>query len=171
MKKKTKPQTKTLSAHSKRQRKAVLYHLSEKDHPTIVECLKRFIPVYMIAMKIGCGYRTLRDYIHKHRELLEVQQDANENMVEFSLGKLMQNVAAGKEHSIMFALERLDPKRFGQHQIVENVGDLPQIKIGLFDRESEVEPVDPATAGEDARQILDYAIKTANERNEEEDHE
>lgn len=171
MKKKTEHQTRKLSAHMKRQRKAVLYHLGEKDHKTIVEGLKSFVPVYMIAMKIGCGYRTLREYIHKHPELLEAQQDANENMVSFALGKLMQNVDAGKEASIFFALERLDPKRFGQHQIVENVGDLPQIKIGLFDRETEVDPVDPSTAGEDARQILDYAIKTAHERNEEEDSE
>lgn len=167
MKKITEQKPQKVSAHMKRPRKATRYFLGEKDHPTIVDGLKKFVPVYMIAMKIGCGYRNLRDYIHKHPELLEVQEDANENMVAFSLGKLMQNVAAGKEHSIMFALERLDPKRFGQHQIVENVGDLPQIKIGLIDSRTEVEPIDPKTQGSDAREILESAIEIAKKEEEE----
>lgn len=168
MKKITEQKPQKLSAHMKRPRKATRYYLGEKDHQTIIDCLRAFVPVYMIAMKIGCGYRNLRDYIHKHPELLEVQQDANENMVEFSLGKLMQNVDAGKEASIFFALERLDPKRFGQHQIVENVGDLPQIRIGLIDSRTEVEPIDPKTQGSDAREILESAIKIATEKDAEE---
>lgn len=161
MQKKSKKEKPTLTARSKRQRKATYYRLSAADIPTIIEGLKAFSPVYMIADKIGCGYSTLQQFIRNNPELKAIQTDETKRATAFAFGKLMENVNAGHPASIMFTLERLDPKRFGNRQIVENVGDLPAINIGLFDRKEEVDPIDPATKGDDARSILESAIETA----------
>ena len=60
----------------KRPRKATYYKLSEKDEPIIIEGLKKFVPAYVLATKIGCGYRQMSQYIKSHPHLLEVQRDA-----------------------------------------------------------------------------------------------
>lgn len=151
-------------ARAHRKRKATYYHLSEKDHAVIKDGLRKFAPVYTIALKIGCGYTTLCEYIKKHPDLVEAQKEANDNVVNFAFGKLMQKVSKGNVMSIMFTLERLDPKRFGKRQVVENVGDLPTINIGTFKAEDEVKPIDPSTVGETAGDILDGAIKLAEEK-------
>ena len=148
-------------ARAPRPRKATYYHLSEKDHAVIKDGLRKFAPVYTIALKIGCGYSTLCQYIKAHPDLLEAQKEANDNVVNFAFGKLMQKVSKGNVMSIMFTLERLDPKRFGKRQVVENVGDLPTINIGTFKAEDEMKPIDPSTVGETAGDILDSAIKMA----------
>jgi len=142
-------------------RKATYYKLSEKDHAVIKDGLSKFAPVYMIALKLGCGYRTLCDYIKKNPDLAETQKDANDNVVSFAFGKLMQKVSKGNVPSILFTLERLDPKRFGNRQVIENVGELPSVTIGVFDEADEVEPIDPATTGADAAKILENAVKRA----------
>lgn len=130
------------------------YKLSEADHPVIKEALYKFVPVYVLAKKIGCDYHTLLNYIHKHPELEQVQKDANDNMVAFAKGKLMQKVGAGHAASIMFLLERLDREHFGRYAQIENIGDLPTIQIGTFAEDEFVEPIDPKTVGDDAKAIL-----------------
>ena len=62
----------------KRPRKATYYKLSEKDEPIILEGLKKFVPAYVLATKIGCGYRQMSQYIKSHPHLLEVQRDAEQ---------------------------------------------------------------------------------------------
>ena len=119
-----------LTATSPRKRKAHYYKLSEADHETIIEGLRHFVSVYQIAAKIGCGYSTLKAYIAAHPELLEVQKDANAGMVEFTQGKLMQKIAAGSLGAMCFFLER--KAGWTQHQKIENIGDLPQINIGII---------------------------------------
>lgn len=151
-------------ARAPRPRKPTYYHLSEKDHAVIKDGLRKFAPVYTIALKIGCGYSTLCQYIKAHPDLLDAQKEANDNVVNFTFGKLMQKVSKGNVMSIMFLLERLDPKRFGKRQVVENVGDLPTINIGTFKTEDEVKPIDPAEVGNTAGDILDGAIKLAEEK-------
>ena len=119
-----------LTANSKRKRKACYYKLGEKDHELIIEGLRRFVSVYQIAAKIGCGYTTLKLYINKHPELAEVQNDAKQGQIEFCEGKLMQKIAAGSLGAMCFFLER--KAGWTQHQKIENVGDLPMINIGLI---------------------------------------
>lgn len=145
------------------------YKLSEADHPVIREGLYKFVPVYVLAKKIGCDYHTLLNYIHKHPELEQVQKDANDNMVAFAKGKLMQKVGAGHAASIMFLLERLDREHFGRHTTIENIGDLPTIQIGTFDEKEFVEPIDPQTVGSDAREILASGAALARAKAEAED--
>lgn len=119
-----------LTADSPRKRKAHYYKLTKADHETIIEGLRHFVSVYQIAAKIGCGYTTLKLYIHNHPELLEVQKDANAGMIEFTQGKLMQKIAGGSLGAMCFFLER--KAGWTQHQKIENIGDLPQINIGII---------------------------------------
>lgn len=150
-------------------RKPFNYKLSEKDHPVIMEGLSKFVPVYVLCKKIGCGYHTLLDYIKKHKELAQAQQDAEDNMVAFAKGKLMQKVGAGHAASIMFLLERLDREHFGRNLQIENVGELPAINIGVFAESDFVEPVKPEEVGNDAREILAGAAALARKRAEAEE--
>ena len=150
-------------------RKPFNYKLSEKDHPVIKEGLSKFVPVYVLCKKIGCGYHTLLDYIKAHKELAQCQQDAEDNMVAFAKGKLMQKVSAGHAASIMFLLERLDREHFGRNIQIENVGDLPAINIGVFSEDSFVEPVKPEDVGSDAKEILAGAAALARRRAAEEE--
>lgn len=150
-------------------RKPFNYKLSEKDHPVIEEALSKFVPVYVLAKKIGCGYHTLLDYIKAHKELAQCQKDADDNMVAFAKGKLMQKVGAGHAASIMFLLERLDREHFGRNLQIENVGELPAINIGVFAEDSFVEPVKPEDVGNDAREVLAGAAALARRRAQEEE--
>ena len=150
-------------------RKPFNYKLSEKDHPVIMEGLSKFVPVYVLCKKIGCGYHTLLDYIKKHKELAQCQQDAEDNMVAFAKGKLMQKVGAGHAASIMFLLERLDREHFGRNLQIENVGELPAINIGVFSESSFVDPVKPDDVGSDAKEILAGAAALARRRAQEEE--
>lgn len=137
------------------------YKLSEKDHPIIEEALYKFVPVYVLAKKIGCSYHTLLDYIKKHPELEQTRKDANDNMIEFAKGKLMQKVGAGHAASIMFLLERMDREHFGRYAQIENVGDLPAIQIGVFADDEIVQAADPSKMGDDTAAILQQAADMA----------
>lgn len=130
------------------------YKLSERDHKVIAEGLYKFVPVYVLAKKIGCNYHTLLNYIKRHPELDQIGKDAEANMVAFAKGKLMQKVGAGHAASIMFLLERLDREHFGRYATIESIGDLPAINIGVFEEKDFIEPTDPATVGATAEEIL-----------------
>ena len=153
----------------KRPRKATYYKLSEKDEPIIIEGLKKFVPAYVLATKIGCGYRQMSQYIKSHPHLLEVQRDAEQNMVSFAKGKLMQNVGAGHAASIFFLLERLDPEHFGRQDHLDDTANLPNITIGLFPADQLVNPTDPGTVSKDAAELLKYAEREAERVQDEED--
>ena len=153
----------------KRPRKATYYKLSEKDEPIIIEGLKKFVPAYVLATKIGCGYRQMSNYIKSHPHLLEVQRDAEQNMVAFAKGKLMQNVGAGHAASIFFLLERLDPEHFGRQEHLDDTANLPNITIGLFPSDQLVKPTDPGTVSKDAAELLKYAEREAERVQAEED--
>lgn len=111
-------------------RGAVYYHLSEKDHAIIKKGLSMFVSVYQIALKIGCGYTTLKLYIKKHPELLEVQKAAYENMTDFTVGKLMQKIGSGNLGAMCFYLER--KAGWTNRQQVENIGNIPVINMGII---------------------------------------
>lgn len=147
------------------------YKLGQKDHKVIIDALGKFIPVYVIAKKIGCNYRVLLSYIHDHPELEQVRKDADDNMVSFAKGKLMSKVASGHAGSIMFLLERLDREHFGRYATIENVGELPSINIGVYGEKDFVEPLDPQEVSQsgNASDLLDAAVALAHQRQEEQD--
>lgn len=137
------------------------YKLSEADHKVIKEGLYKWVPVYVLAKKIGCGYHTLLNYIKAHPELDQIRKDAEDNMVAFAKGKLMQKVGAGHAASIMFLLERLDREHFGRYAQIENIGDLPAINIGVFDEKEFVDATNPQDVGGDPAEILQKAAEMA----------
>lgn len=118
-------------------RKATYYKLGEKDHPVIIDGLKHYASVYHIALKIGCGYNTLKGYIHKHPELAEVQNEARESIDEFVASQIVRKCAAGHFPALAFYAER--KMGWTQHQTIENVGALPVINFGLIP-ESQLPP-------------------------------
>lgn len=120
----------TLTASSKRNRPAVYYKLSEKDHPTIIQGLTHFVSVYQIAAKIGCGYTTLKLYIQNHPELLAVQEDSQKGELEFVKGKFMQKIAAGSLGAMCFYLERKGG--WTNRQQVDTNAPLPNIVLGVI---------------------------------------
>lgn len=121
----------------KRPRPATYYHLTAKDHPTIIDGLKHYASVYHIALKIGCGYSTLKKYIHEHPDLLKVQAEARESIDEFVASQIVRKCAAGYFPALAFYAER--KMGWTQHQTIENVGALPIINFGLIP-ESQLPP-------------------------------
>lgn len=121
----------------KRHRPAVYYKLGEKDHPTIIDGLRHYASIYHIALKIGCGYSTLKAYIHKHPELLAVQQEARESMSEFVESLIVRKCASGYFPALAFYAER--QMGWTPHQTIENVGALPVINFGII-AESKLPP-------------------------------
>jgi hypothetical protein len=114
----------------KHPRKAYYYHLDAKDHPTIIEGLRHYASLYHISLKIGCGYSSLKKYIHEHPELLKVQQEAKESIDEFVESQIVRKCASGYFPALAFYAER----RMGwtQHQTFENVNNIPVISFGLI---------------------------------------
>ena len=121
----------------KRKRPAVYYHLSEKDWPVIIEGLRRFASIYHIALKIGCGYSTLKKYIHEHPELVKVQDEARVAIDDFVASQIVRKCASGYFPALAFYAER--KMGWTQHQTIENVGALPVINFGLIP-ESQLPP-------------------------------
>ena len=119
-----------LTGNSKRNRPAFYYKLSEKDHPTIIQGLQRFVSLYQIAAKIGCGYSTLKKYLAEHPALRAVQLDAQEGEIEFVKGKMMQKISEGSLGAICFYLER----RAGwtNHQTIDTNMPMPNIVLGMI---------------------------------------
>lgn len=150
------------STNYRKRRSPTNYKLGEKDNELIKEALYKFTPIYVIAKKIGCDYNTLRKYIKANKELNQCREDAEANMVEVAKGQLMKRVIKGNVNSIMFLLERLDKKHFGRYTAIENIGDLPEIKIGVF--KDTPDPVSPDEVGADAASILQNAADLAHQR-------
>lgn len=117
-------------ANDHRPRKAHYYRLSEKDHPTIIEGLKHFASVYHIAIKIGCGYSTLKQYIKKHPELVEVQNEAKVAVEEFVEAQFLRKIAAGELGAMCFYAER--KMGWTNRQQIDTNMPLPNIVMGVI---------------------------------------
>lgn len=168
-----------LTSKSKRNRPATYYKLSEKDWPTIKMGLMHFVSVYQIAAKIGCGYTTLKLYIKEHPELLAVQEDAQAGELEFVKGKLLKKISEGSLGAMCFYLERKGG--WTQHQKIENIGDLPQINIGIIPEgelpddglgepmKVEAKPIEIVRDEEAERKQVEKAEKTDPEEVDDED--
>lgn len=110
-------------------RPAHYYKLSEKDHPTIIDGLRHYASLYHIALRIGCGYSTIKAYLAKHPELVAVQREAQESVAEFVESQIVRRCASGYFPALAFYAER--KMGWTQHQTIENVGALPIISFGI----------------------------------------
>lgn len=145
-----------LTANSKRNRPAIYYKLSEKDHEIIIKGLTQFVSVYQIAAKIGCGYSTLKKYILEHPELKEVQDDSQRGELEFVKGKFMQKIASGSLGAMCFYLERKGGWTNKQQVDIMNQ-PLPNITLGVIP-ESEL-PQDGVGEPESISSVQQIALK------------
>lgn len=140
------------SPKDKRKRKAHYYKLSEADHPVIIDGLKHFASLYHIALKIGCGYSTLKRYLKEHPDLVEVQRDAEAAAGEFVASQIMRKVASGYFPAMAFYAER--KMGWTQHQTYENIGALPVIQFGIIAENDLPPPVDATEIQELERKYL-----------------
>lgn len=122
-----------VTASSKRNRPATYYKLSEKDHPIIIEGLRKFASIYHIAMRIGCGYTSLKRYIHQHPELEEVQKEAKEAVNEFVEAQFLKKIAGGHIAAMCFYAER--KMGWTNRQEIDTNLPIPNVVLGVIPEE------------------------------------
>lgn len=54
---------------------------------------------------LGCSEKTVRNYVKRHPELLEVIDDASEEMLDFAEARLMKMIDEGNLTAIIFYLK------------------------------------------------------------------
>lgn len=119
-----------VTSRSKRNRPVTYYKLSEADHPTIIEGLRKFASLYHIAMKIGCGYTTLKVYLSKHPELLAIQKESKEAINEFVESQFLRKIASGHLGAMCFYAER--KMGWTNRQQIDTNMPLPNIVMGVI---------------------------------------
>lgn len=78
----------------------------------------------ILAQKIGVSRQAINQYINDHPDINKYLELAEEEAVDIGESKLMQNIAAGKERSLLFFLERKGKKR-GYGKEIKIEGDNP----------------------------------------------
>lgn len=117
-----------VDASTKRVRKSKYYKLTEADHPTIVDGIRHYLPLYRIALKIGCGYSTLKKYVASVPELHDELLAAQEAMGEIAKCQLMTLIEGGHFQATAFYLERKEG--WTQRNTIEHIGEIPQVSMG-----------------------------------------
>ena len=132
--------------------------LKEADEPLIIEELRRFTPMCMIAAKLNVSRHTLINYVHSHAHLEQELKDRDEAMIDLtarsifdaSIGKHPIG-ANGKPSPIsvpaaIFLLERKARDRgYAQHIEIEAAA----VPSFTFNRSTSIiQPEPPATDSE-----------------------
>ena len=107
--------------------------LSEEDHETIIDELRRFTPLCAIAAKLNVARHTLERFVHSTPELERELVDRDESMVDMaersifdlSLGNVQRDERGRPRpvnvNAAIFLLERKGKKRgYSQHIEVEH---------------------------------------------------
>lgn len=117
-----------VNASTKRVRKSKYYKLTEDDHPVIIDGIRHYLPLYRIALKIGCGYSTLKKYVASVPELHDELLAAQEAMGEIARCQLMTLIEGGHFQATAFYLERKEG--WTQKNTIEHIGEIPQVSMG-----------------------------------------
>lgn len=97
-----------------RSAKGIFKHPPEctaEEENFIADCLKRNIPLYVIAGMIHCEKRFLSRYIRKRPELLELREEQTENILDEAEYQLDRLNRAGNASTIIFTLQTKGRKR------------------------------------------------------------
>lgn len=105
--------------------------IDRKDHKTILEGIRQFKPLYIIAQELGVCRQTLYTYL---REKMDINyRDMKESMLDVAENRLFRNVVDGNQNAIEYFLDRQGRSRgYGQQQQLDRQ-DVPVINIGKIE--------------------------------------
>lgn len=105
--------------------------LDKKDHKAILDGIRQFKPLYIIAQELGVCRQTLYTYL---REKMDVNyRDMKESMLDVAENRLFRNVVDGNQNAIEYFLDRQGRSRgYGQQQQLDRQ-DVPVINIGKIE--------------------------------------
>lgn len=84
---------------------------TEEEENFIADCLKKNIPLYVIAGMIHCEKQFLSRYIRNHPDLLALKEEQSENIVDEAEYQLDRLNRAGNASTIIFTLQTKGRKR------------------------------------------------------------
>lgn len=84
---------------------------TEEEQNFIADCLKKNIPLYVIAGMIHCEKQFLSHYIRKHPELQLLRDEQSDNIVDEAEYQLDRLNRAGNASTIIFTLQTKGRKR------------------------------------------------------------
>lgn len=96
---------------------------TQEEENFIADCLKKNIPIYVIAGMIHCEKRFLSRYIRNHPDLLELKEEQGENILDEAEYQLDRLNRAGNASTIIFTLQTKGRKRGWTTEDVGGEGD------------------------------------------------
>ena len=96
---------------------------TEEEENFIADCLKKNIPLYVIAGMIHCEKLFLSHYIRKHPDLLALKEEQSENIVDEAEYQLDRLNRAGNASTIIFTLQTKGRKRGWTTEDISGEGD------------------------------------------------
>lgn len=105
--------------------------LSRKDENAIINGIRKFKPLYIIARELGVCRQTLYRYL---REKMDIDyKDMKESMIDVAENRLFKNILDGNQNAIQFFLDRQGRHRgYGEKQQLDR-NDVPVINIGKIE--------------------------------------
>lgn len=114
----------------------------EADIPVIMQGLREYKAIIVIADQLNASYSGLRDFIKRTPILRECMDRRDNGMLDIAERRLFERINLGDTHSIMYFLDRKGRKRgYGEHieqDINENNpnANAPRIVIGAIPPEA-----------------------------------
>lgn len=108
----------------------------EADIPVIMQGLREYKAIIVIADQLNASYSGLRDFIKRTPILRECMDRRDNGMLDIAERRLFERINLGDTHSIMYFLDRKGRKRgYGEHieqDITNKEGQAPRIIVGMI---------------------------------------
>ena len=117
--------------------------IEKKDERKIIEGIRAFKPLYIIAKELGVNRHTLYRYL---REKMDVcYRDMRESMIDVAENRLFRNIIDGNQNAIQYFLDKQGKSRGYGEQKQNDRNDIPIINIGKIEvsnGDAKPEPID-----------------------------
>jgi hypothetical protein len=81
--------------------------------------------ITIAARRLGCGRKTIYEYMKRHPEIVEAREEAEERMLDFAESKLFTKISDGDMTAIIWFLKTKGKKRgYVERQEMEQTGDV-----------------------------------------------
>lgn len=108
----------------------------ESDIPVIMQGLREYKAIIVIADQLNASYSGLRDFIKRTPILRECMDRRDNGMLDIAERRLFERINLGDTHSIMYFLDRKGRNRgYGEHieqDINNKEGQSPRIIVGMI---------------------------------------
>ena len=108
----------------------------EADIPVIMQGLREYKAIIVIADQLNASYSGLRDFIKRTPILRECMDRRDNGMLDIAERRLFERINLGDTHSIMYFLDRKGRNRgYGEHieqDINNKEGQAPRIIVGMI---------------------------------------